>query len=541
MEKNINNETKNLLNDLLQKLLDRRINKLEKKSKDEETTLKLINKESQKSILALEECSHKVRKQIYLIRNKYVEERRNQNTIKNEGAKTNEINKTNNDNNRININTNLFNDFNNENPANNNLKKPEILHHEKDEKAKNKKKRNITISPKSLKTIQMEEKMKTIQKSIKDLKAKFKSTKNIKKFPTQKNILTMETTPKKKTKSKIIFNSNSKRKIPVPSNKNSGKFSKTMTNFHTNTQKSDNLGNKKENKDNDNDKMMSELSKIAFEKDEDIRLAELNLENDKDKDNIIEKKNSCRQLENQREKSPIKEQPINKEESLLINNMSNLNNELNKLNSNEIIEDKNKKNENNIINNDNHFVENIINNDNKEIHNDNKINIGKLETIKDNKKNEKEKIDNNHNIDNIILSNNKRNNIDYLLGDGSINFTLIEQEQKIDENDENNKTIDLNISGLSEQLTLEEKFQTHLDDIITYLDNIDIFNLLLINKECFKTIMNFIISKTEIKIDIFEEEISKVIEENKNIDINNLKIKKFEFSANSSRAISLLI
>ena len=29
----------------------------------------------------------------------------------------------------------------------------------------------------------MEEKMKTIQKSIKDLKAKFKSTKNIKKFP----------------------------------------------------------------------------------------------------------------------------------------------------------------------------------------------------------------------------------------------------------------------------------------------------------------------------------------------------------------------
>ena len=113
----------------------------------------------------------------------------------------------------------------------------------------------------------------------------------------------------------------------------------------------------------------------------------------------------------------------------------------------------------------------------------------------------------------------------------------------MDENDENNKTIDLNISGLSEQLTLEEKFQTHLDDIITYLDNRDICNLLLINKECFKTIMNFLISKTEIKIDIFEEEISRVLEENKNIenlDINNLKIKKFEFSANSSRAISLL-
>ena len=237
MEKSINSETTKLLNDLLLKLLDRRINKLEKRSKEEECTLKLINKESQKSILALEECSHKVRKQIYLIRNKYVDERRNQNTIKNENTKTNnEINKTNNDNtNRININTNLFTDFNNENKTNNNLKKPEILHHEKEEKTKNKKKRNITISPKSLKTIQMEEKMKTIQKSIKDLKAKFKSSKNFKKFSTQKNILTMETTPKKKTNSKNILNSNSKRKIQMPNKKSSGKFSKTMTNFHTNT------------------------------------------------------------------------------------------------------------------------------------------------------------------------------------------------------------------------------------------------------------------------------------------------------------------
>ena len=55
--------------------------------------------------------------------------------------------------------------------------------------------------------------------------------------------------------------------------------------------------------------------------------------------------------------------------------------------------------------------------------------------------------------------------------------------------------------------------------------------------------MNFLISKTEIKIDIFEEEISKLIEDNKNIlniDVNNIKNKIFEFNANSSRAISLL-
>ena len=109
---------------------------------------------------------------------------------------------------------------------------------------------------------------------------------------------------------------------------------------------------------------------------------------------------------------------------------------------------------------------------------------------------------------NVILSNNN-NSLDYLIGDGSINFTLIDQGTKIEEND-NNKTIDLNISGLSDQLSLEEKFQTHLDDIIIYLDNKDICNLLLINKESFKTIMNFLISKTEIKIDIFEEEITNI-------------------------------
>ena len=143
MEKKIKNETKKLISDLLQKLLDRRLNKLEKKNKEEEGTLKLINKESQKSILALEECSHKVRKQIYLIMNKYVDERRrNQNTLKTENSKNYETNKTNT--NINNINTNMFNNLVNDN---NNLKKPEIYHHEKEDKLKIKNKRNTTASP----------------------------------------------------------------------------------------------------------------------------------------------------------------------------------------------------------------------------------------------------------------------------------------------------------------------------------------------------------------------------------------------------------
>ena len=195
MEKN---NAKLLINELLQKLLDRRLNKLEKKNKEEECTLKTINKESQKSILALEECSHKCRKQIYLIRNKYVDERRNDNRIKNDISKTIQLNKSSH-NNMNNINTNMFSNIGNEN----NLKKPEIYHHEKEEKLKNKKKRHATLSPKASKNLLLEEKMKMIQKSIKDLKSKFKSTKNIKKYH-NKNFLTVEITPKKKSKNKNI-------------------------------------------------------------------------------------------------------------------------------------------------------------------------------------------------------------------------------------------------------------------------------------------------------------------------------------------------
>ena len=513
-----NDETKKLLNDLLQKLLDRRLYKLEKKNKEEESTLYAINKESQKALLTIDECSHRVRKQIYLIRNKYVDDNRSRNSIKNEITKTIEKNKTINNNNVNNINTNLF--INTIPDSNSNLKKFELYQHDKEEKMRNKKKRQVTLSPRSVKNMLLEEKMKTIQKSIKDLKAKFKSTKNIKKFQTQKNYLTVETTPKKKSKIKPIY-TNSKRKI---NKKSPGKMGKTLTNYRINTHKNENIENKQKED-------LHELSINVNEKDEDLRLAELKLDDNKNNQSINEKKPSNDKSE-ERKKSPIKEQQNIKEESLLVNNLSNLNNGIIDNNKNLTKEEnevkKTNEEENKIIQNNN-----IINNE-KEL----KDNI-----VNDNIEKNNPHIVNKNNLDNIILSDDKKKNIDHLMGDSSINFTLIQPEAKDEENDENNKTIDLNISGLSDQLTIEEKFQSHLDDILIYLDNKDICNLLLINKECFKSIMNFLISKTEIKIDIFEEEISSVIEENKNIlniDINNIKIKKFEFNANSSRAISLL-
>ena len=527
MEKN---NAKLLINELLQKLLDRRLNKLEKRNKEEECTLKAINKESQKSILALEECSHKCRKQIYLIRNKYVDERRNHNRIKNDISKTIELNKSNH-NNMNNINTNMFSNIGNDN----NLKKPEIYHHEKEEKLKNKKKRHTTISPKAVKNLLLEEKMKMIQKSIKDLKSKFKSTKNLKKYH-NKNFLTVEITPKKKAKNKNIY-TNPKKKV---SRKSPGVIiGKTLTNFHVNTQKNE---NKKESRNNDD---LHELSLNVIEKEGDVRLTELKIDLDKNNDeSIINKKPSIIKPDEDIKKSPIREQKSSNEESLLINNLMSLNNEINdiiKNNPNDNININTDIKDNN--NNDKEKNTSVIKNEEKNnTNNDNNENNKNEELNKNNDKNVI-KNDDKNNIDNIILSNNNKNNLDYLIGDGSINFTLLDQVIKPEENDDNNKTIDLNISGLSDQLTLEEKFQTHLDDIIIYLDNKDICNLLLINKECFKTIMNFLISKTEIKIDIFEEEISKLIEDNKNIlniDVNNIKNKTFEFNANSSRAISLL-
>ena len=580
MEKKIQNETKKLISDLLQKLLDRRLNKLEKRNKEEESTLKLINKESQKAIIALEECSHKVRKQIYLIRNKYVDERRNHNTLKSETSKTFETNKTNN--NMNNINTNLFNNL-----GNDNLKKPEIYHHEKEEKLKKFKKRNSTASPKMVKNKLLEEKMKTIQKSIRDLKAKYKSTKNIKKVPHQKNFLTMETTPKKKSKNKITY-TNSKKKF---NKKSPAKFSKTLTNFHINTQNVEKK-DKKENKNN-----LPELNLNELEKDEDLRLTDLKLELKKSNEPIIPQKTSSNQINEVSPKSPIRELKDFKDESLLIcdiskisnisileneknaivgekndnknknidnnnnnnidnnnnNNIDNNNNNNNIDNNNNNINniDNNDNNKNNINindnnnNNDNTNKDNINNKDNNNIDNNNNKDIicDKEEKINIDNKNEELNINKkNDNINNVITSKKSKKNIEHLIGDSAIEFTLIEQE-KMEGDEENNKTIDLNISGLSDQLTLEEKFQSNLDDILIYLDTKDICKLLLINKESFKTIMNFLISKTEIKIDIFEEELSKIIEENKsiiNIDINNIKTKKFDFSANSSRAISLL-
>ena len=82
---------------------------------------------------------------------------------------------------------------------NENLK---LSHLAKSEKNKNVKKKFIELDLKTSKNndLLLEEKMNNIQKSIKELRTKFKSTKNIKKNLFQKNFFTAESTPKKNLK-----------------------------------------------------------------------------------------------------------------------------------------------------------------------------------------------------------------------------------------------------------------------------------------------------------------------------------------------------
>ena len=103
-----------------------------------------------------------------------------------------------------------------------------------------------------------------------------------------------------------------------------------------------------------------------------------------------------------------------------------------------------------------------------------------------------------------------------------------------------NKDVDLNTTEISDHISLEEKFETNLDVISRYLDIRDICNLMLINKECFKTLVDILESKTEISIDLLEEEIKKLKEINPNIAFDTLKKKPIKLSVNSMRAISLL-
>ena len=580
-----NNSTKEILSDLLKKMLEHKLSKLEKKYKEESNSLKGISKVSQNLILSLEYYSHKVRKEIYKIRHKNDEnnnkkkfqENNNKSILKEEKIESIIESKENILENNIN-NISYINKMKrgsksiDAKKAKELVLTPEINNKEK----KVKKEKNDVFNRLASKSIGNFKKSKmTItepsNQHILNSKSKNKkiniSKKKMNNIQNKKNDIKEDTPsrPEKKEKDKILLKLASTPKIKQKSLK---KFSQvnldnintldsiSPTSRESNSKTLVNSGKiKKINSKNKLNKKLKKEEKKIFEGNIDNindisvenKIKELKIENMIITDKDIKNENTDEEKkESINEKLLIDEEilkNVNKDELLISTIKSDKINEIenNDNNNNEnIIKDFSLKESINTnidtnlnIKKQSTEINNSVNSFNQ---NNNVNNIKLVNSI--NK--EKEKEDNQmSDLDNIILPKRINNFLD---NEKEINFSLINNSQNGNDNNEQdlNKTLDLNISGLSEHLSLEEKFVSHLDEITRYLDINDLCRLKLLNKECYTTIMNILISKTEITIDILEEEIEKLKESNININFDEVKINPFSFSSNSLRAVSLL-
>ena len=580
-----NNSTKEILSDLLKKMLEHKLSKLEKKYKEESNSLKGISKVSQNLILSLEYYSHKVRKEIYKIRHKNDEnnnkkkfqENNNKSILKEEKIESIIESKENILENNIN-NISYINKMKrgsksiDAKKAKELVLTPEINNKEK----KVKKEKNDVFNRLASKSIGNFKKSKmTItepsNQHILNSKSKNKkiniSKKKMNNIQNKKNDIKEDTPsrPEKKEKDKILLKLASTPKIKQKSLK---KFSQvnldnintldsiSPTSRESNSKTLVNSGKiKKINSKNKLNKKLKKEEKKIFEGNIDNindisvenKIKELKIENMIITDKDIKNENTDEEKkETINEKLLIDEEKlknVNKDELLISTIKSDKINEIenNDNNNNEnIIKDFSLKESINTnidtnlnIKKQSTEINNSVNSFNQ---NNNVNNIKLVNSI--NK--EKEKEDNQmSDLDNIILPKRINNFLD---NEKEINFSLINNSQNGNDNNEQdlNKTLDLNISGLSEHLSLEEKFVSHLDEITRYLDINDLCRLKLLNKECYTTIMNILISKTEITIDILEEEIEKLKESNININFDEVKINPFSFSSNSLRAVSLL-
>ena len=588
MENN-NNSTKEILSNLLKKMLDHKITKLEKRHKEETNSLRVMSKISQNIILALQNYTKEVKKEIYKIRHKNDENSQKKNENKS-SEKNNILNSDINIESFIESKENILEKSNINNISNiDKIKrgsksidakkaKEFIFSPETSQKKIIKIKREKTdvfsrLASKSIGNFK-KNKMNIIE-PFNQYNSKSKNKKNISKKKinniqnkksdinlnikedtptrpekkTEKSILKLTSTPKSKQKQLKRFSqinlemtktAESTQTIREKNSKtliNSGKIKK----IHSKNKIQSKKMKKEEKKENIND--ISVENKIKEIKIENVILSDKDLKNEnfeeEKKKSINDKILLDEEILNNVNKdelliSAIKMEKINETEN---NNMENDN----------IIKDfslkesiiNNTDNNNNLITKKSSEINNSLNSFNKS---NNDMNNIKIINSNNEKKEEKKKEKYKSNIcdlDNIVLPKRITNFLD---NDKEINFSLINNSQNdIDNNEQDfNKTIDLNISGLSEHLSLEEKFEGHLDEITRFLDTNDLCKLMLVNKECYKTIMNILISKTEITIDILEEEISKIKESNKDINFDELKINPFKFNENSSRAVFLL-
>ena len=591
-----NNSSKEILSNLLKKMLEHKITKLEKRHKEETNALRTMSKISQNIIITLQNYTKEVKKEIYKIRHKYDENSQKKNEIK--SSEKNDILNTD-------INIESFIE-----PKENILEKSNINNISNIEKIKRgsksidaKKAKELFLSPETSqkKMIKIKKEKSDVfsrlaSKSIGNFKknkmniieqlnnnnSKSKSKKNISKKKinniqnkkndinlnikedtpsrpekkTDKSLLKLTSTPKAKQKQLKRFSqislemtktAESTQTLREKNSKtlNSSKIKK-MNSKSKIISKKTKKEEKKENQENIND--ISVDNKIKEIKIENVILSDKDLKNEnfqeEKKKSINDKILLDEEILNNVNKdelliSTIKIENINETENNNIDNNNLIKDFSLKESINTNIDINNNNDNNNLIKRQSSEINNSLNSFNKS---NNDINNIKLINSNNEKKEEKKKEKYKSNIcdlDNIVLPKRITNFLD---NDKEINFSLINNSQnEFDNNDQEfNKTIDLNISGLSEHLSLEEKFEGHLDEITRFLDTNDLCKLMLVNKECYKTIMNILISKTEITIDILEEEISKIKESNKDINFDELKINPFKFNENSSRAVFLL-
>ena len=591
-----NNSSKEILSNLLKKMLEHKITKLEKRHKEETNALRTMSKISQNIIITLQNYTKEVKKEIYKIRHKYDENSQKKNEIK--SSEKNDI---------------LNSDINIESfieSKENILEKSNINNISNIEKIKRgsksidaKKAKELFLSPETSqkKMIKIKKEKSDVfsrlaSKSIGNFKknkmniieqlnnnnSKSKSKKNISKkkinnIQNKKNDINLNikedtpSRPEKKT-DKSLLKLTSTPKAKQKQLKRFSQISLEMTKTAESTQtlrekNSKTLNSSKIKKMNSKSKIISKKTKKEEKKENQENINDISVDNKikeiKIENVILSDKDLINENFQEEKKKSINDKilldeeilnNVNKDELLISTiKIENINEtENNNIDNNNLIKDfslkesintnidiNNNNDNNNLIKRQSSEINNSLNSFNKS---NNDINNIKLINSNNEKKEEKKKEKYKSNIcdlDNIVLPKRITNFLD---NDKEINFSLINNSQnEFDNNDQEfNKTIDLNISGLSEHLSLEEKFEGHLDEITRFLDTNDLCKLMLVNKECYKTIMNILISKTEITIDILEEEISKIKESNKDINFDELKINPFKFNENSSRAVFLL-
>ena len=112
--------------------------------------------------------------------------------------------------------------------------------------------------------------------------------------------------------------------------------------------------------------------------------------------------------------------------------------------------------------------------------------------------------------------------------------------------DEPDYNLDFEINNIkNNNYTIAEIFDHCIEYLEQYLTKEDFLRMGLLNKECFKMIMHYLISKKENALDDIKEALSVLKNNNsdifsKNDKINKFTIKPFEYDTNSNRAIKLL-